>query len=106
MVRIIHTLPQVPSDHEPTDHLASPWDIRMLVVILGSFLICQPLAYNWDQTIDGHCGSSITLWMCHGVLNIVTDLIVLLLPMPYIYSLELALYKKLVLMATFGLGLL
>lgn len=78
----------------------------MLVVILGSFLICQPLAFNWDQTIDGHCGSSITLWVCHGVLNIVTDLIVLLLPMPYIYSLELSLYKKLVLMATFGLGLL
>ncbi|KAI3397962.1 hypothetical protein diail_10038 [Diaporthe ilicicola] len=77
----------------------------MLVVVLGSFLICQPLAYNWDQTIGGHCGSSITLWVCHGVLNIVTDLIVLLLPMPYIYNLELALYKKLVLMATFGLGL-
>lgn len=78
----------------------------MLVVILGSLLICQPLESNWDQTIAGHCGSSITLWMCHGVLNIVTDLIVLLLPMPYIYSLELSLYKKLVLMATFGLGLL
>lgn len=76
------------------------------MVILGSFLICQPLAFNWDQTIDGHCGSSINLWVCHGVLNIVTDLIVLLLPMPYIYSLELSLYKKLVLMATFGLGLL
>lgn len=40
------------------------------------------------------------------MLNIVTDLIVLLLPMPYIYSLELSLCKKLVLMATFGLGLL
>lgn len=98
-----------PELHKTTSQLTiwpRPGACRMLVVILGSFLICQPLAFNWDQTIDGHCGSSITLWMCHGVLNIVTDLIVLLLPMPYIYSLELALYKKLVLMATFGLGLL
>ncbi|KUI53671.1 hypothetical protein VP1G_01089 [Cytospora mali] len=78
----------------------------MLVVILGSFLICQPVAYNWDQSINGHCGSSVTLWLSHGVLNIVTDLIVLTLPMPYIYSLEMALYKKLVLMVTFSLGLL
>lgn len=77
----------------------------MLLVILGSFLICQPVAFNWDQTIVGHCGNSVTLWLSHGVLNIITDLIVLLLPMPYLYSLEMPLYNKLVLMVTFGLGL-
>lgn len=79
---------------------------RMLAVILGSLSICQPLAYNWDTTLDGHCGNSVTLWICTGVLNIVTDLVVLLLPMPYLYSLTMASYKKAVLMVTFGLGLL
>lgn len=78
----------------------------MLVVILGSLLTCQPVAYIWDHTINGHCGSLITLWLCHGVLNIVTDLAVLMLPMPFLYSLEMGLYRKLFLMVTFGLGLL
>ncbi|ROV99543.1 hypothetical protein VMCG_06338 [Cytospora schulzeri] len=78
----------------------------MLVVILGSILICQPVAFNWDQSLNGHCGNAVALWLSHGVLNIVTDLVVLLLPMPYMYSLEMALYKKLVLMVTFSLGLL
>lgn len=89
----------------PTALIADDY-CRMLLVILGSFLICQPVAFNWDQTIVGHCGNSVTLWLSHGVLNIITDLIVLLLPMPYLYSLEMPLYNKLVLMVTFGLGLL
>jgi hypothetical protein len=45
-------------------------------------------------------------WIVTGVLNIVTDMIVLLLPMPYLFSLDLALYKKLVLAGMFGVGLL
>lgn len=79
----------------------------MLAVILGDFLICQPTAFYWDQSIPGgHCGESVKLWITTGTLNIVTDLIVLFLPMPYIFGLEMALYKKLVLIATFGAGLL
>lgn len=79
----------------------------MLVVVLGAFLICQPVTYNWDQsTPGGHCGDVVMLWISHGVLNVATDLTVLLLPMPYLYGLEMGLYKKLVLMVTFSLGLL
>lgn len=75
-------------------------------MVAGSLLICRPTAFNWDPTTPGgHCGDSVTLWLCTGVLNIITDLVVLLLPMPYLYSLEMALYKRTVLMVTFGLGL-
>ncbi|KAH9903597.1 hypothetical protein F4778DRAFT_91226 [Xylariomycetidae sp. FL2044] len=77
-----------------------------LATILSCFLICEPFSYNWDLTIeDGHCGDSVTSWVVTGVLNILTDLTVLLLPMPYLYNLNLELYKKLVLMGTFGVGL-
>ena len=78
----------------------------MLAVIIGCFAICQPVAANWEVIEGSHCGNSVTLWLCTGVLNIVTDLVVLLLPMPYIWGLEMALFKRLILMATFGLGLL
>lgn len=73
---------------------------------MGPFVICQPIAYNWDTTIGGHCGNSQLMWYITGIFNILTDLMVLLLPMPYIYDLQLPLYKKLALMCTFGIGLL
>ncbi|CAJ2503301.1 Uu.00g106950.m01.CDS01 [Anthostomella pinea] len=77
-----------------------------LATILSCFFICQPLAYNWDSFIPGgHCGDSVTSWLITGILNIITDLIVLILPMPYLWALELEMFKKLILMATFGVGL-
>lgn len=80
---------------------------RALVLIIAPFLMCQPLAYNWDPTIPGgSCGDEVSLWVVTGVFNILTDLIVILLPMPYLYGLELAMYKKIALMCTFGIGLL
>lgn len=76
-------------------------------MIVGSVLICQPIAFYWDHTIEGgFCGDYYALWLTTGVLNIVTDLVVLLLPMPYLYSLSMVRYKKVVLMGTFGMGLM
>ncbi|ORY62978.1 uncharacterized protein BCR38DRAFT_515892 [Pseudomassariella vexata] len=40
----------------------------MIAVIVGGFLICQPVAFNWDpDTPGGHCGNPITLWLCTGI---------------------------------------
>ncbi|KAI0127594.1 hypothetical protein BJ170DRAFT_722844 [Xylariales sp. AK1849] len=78
-----------------------------LVLIVGPFVICQPLEYNWNPYVPGgHCGNTKLLWYITGIFNIITDLIVLLLPMPYLYALELAPYKKAALMCTFGIGFL
>ncbi|KAK8069630.1 hypothetical protein PG994_006246 [Apiospora phragmitis] len=78
----------------------------VILVVVGSLAICQPVAFNRDQTITGgHCGDPVKLWLSHGILNIVTDLVVLLLPMPVLYRLQMVLYKKVVLMLTFGMGL-
>ena len=78
-----------------------------LATVLMGFLMCKPFAFNWDQTIpDGQCGNQVLSYQVTGALNLLTDLIVLLLPMPYLYGLNLALYKKVVLMVTFAVGLL
>jgi hypothetical protein len=78
-----------------------------LTTILMGLFICQPFAFNWDQTIPGgKCGNQVLSYKVTGALNLVTDATVLFLPMPYLYNLNLALYKKLVLMVTFAVGLL
>ncbi|KAI1394875.1 hypothetical protein F4819DRAFT_229438 [Hypoxylon fuscum] len=77
-----------------------------LAAIFSAFLICQPFEYNWNKTIDGTCGNSMVSWIVTGVLNMISDLIILIMPMPYLMGLELALPKRLVLTATFGIGIL
>ncbi|KAM0817879.1 putative Integral membrane protein [Seiridium cardinale] len=75
--------------------------------VLGALLQCRPFAYNWDQTIpDGHCGDQVLSFKITASLNVVLDVAVLILPMPYLLTLQLALTKKLVLVATFAGGLI
>ncbi|KAK9796602.1 putative Integral membrane protein [Seiridium cardinale] len=75
--------------------------------VLGALLQCRPFAYNWDQTIpDGHCGDQVLSSKITASLNVVLDVAVLILPMPYLLTLQLALTKKLVLVATFAGGLI
>lgn len=76
-----------------------------VAIILGALLQCRPFAYNWDQTIPGgHCGNQVLSFKITASLNVVLDFVVLLLPMPYLFNLELALKKKLILIATFAGG--
>ncbi|KAI1134845.1 hypothetical protein F5Y05DRAFT_192585 [Hypoxylon sp. FL0543] len=78
-----------------------------LVAILSAFLICQPFAFNWDKLIaGGSCGSAMVSWMVTGVLNLISDLVILIMPMPYLLRLELAWPKRLLLTASFGIGIL
>ncbi|KAK6949808.1 hypothetical protein Daesc_008129 [Daldinia eschscholtzii] len=63
-----------------------------------------PFAYNWDRTIEGGvCGNPTVSWAATGVLNMISDLIILIMPMPYLLRLELAWEKRLRLAAIFSI---
>ncbi|GES63288.1 integral membrane protein [Aspergillus terreus] len=77
-----------------------------IATILVGCLICRPFAYNWDQTIPGgSCGNQVTSFTATGVINLVTDVVVLVTPMPLLYRLQMAMYKRVTLMTVFGLGI-
>ncbi|KAI1456670.1 hypothetical protein F4805DRAFT_216056 [Annulohypoxylon moriforme] len=78
-----------------------------LAAIFSAFLICEPFAFNWDRSIEGGtCGNAMVSWITTGVLNMVSDLILLVMPMPYLLGLELSWRKRLLLAATFSIGIL
>ncbi|KAJ5674916.1 uncharacterized protein N7477_004850, partial [Penicillium maclennaniae] len=75
-------------------------------VILETFLLCRPLAYNWDTSIAGTCGNRNATYVIAGTLNLITDLMVMALPIPHIWKLQLSLSKKIALCGVFSVGLL
>jgi len=54
----------------------------------------------------GHCGNQILSFRITGILNIVSDIVVLVLPLKYLLGLQVALYRKVVLVTAFLLGVL
>lgn len=78
-----------------------------IATIITGCLICQPFEMNWNPTLPGgHCGDQVLSFTITGVLNLLTDLMVLLLPIPYLVKLQMRLYKKIVLIGVFSIGLL
>ncbi|KAF2126486.1 integral membrane protein [Dothidotthia symphoricarpi CBS 119687] len=74
--------------------------------MLQIFLICTPFEMNWNPTIsDGHCASYNIAFVTIGIFNMITDLIIMLLPIPFIRKLQMAVGTKLGLAAIFGIGL-
>lgn len=77
-----------------------------LGTILVAFLVCQPLPYYWDTSLEGgRCGNEFLSYILTGSINIATDVMVLILPIPSLLRLEMALYKRVILVGTFACGL-
>lgn len=75
--------------------------------ILGACLICLPIAFNWDRSIPGgYCGDQKSLDLFIGVFNLLMDVIVVVLPMPVLWDLQMAAGKKVRIGGMFGLGIM
>ncbi|PYI00339.1 hypothetical protein BO78DRAFT_268904, partial [Aspergillus sclerotiicarbonarius CBS 121057] len=76
-----------------------------IATILAGCLICRPFAFNWDPSIPGGtCGSQVSSFAVTGVINLATDLLVLAIPLPLLYRLQMSRFKKVTLISVFGLG--
>lgn len=72
--------------------------------ILGALLLCRPFALNWDKTLPGTCGDNRLFYMWLGAINVVAEATILLLPVPFLYRLQMKTYKKLVVIGLFSVG--
>ena len=77
------------------------------MVILEAFLLCQPLAFNWDKTIPGgFCADQHAAYISAGIINLIIDVSIIVLPMPMLWGLQMAMMRKVALTAIFSLGAL
>jgi len=83
--------------------VASYWLGSMLQI----FLICAPFEMNWNPPISGgRCASYNVAFVTIGIFNMITDLIIMLLPIPFLRRIQMAIGTKIGLVAIFSIGLL
>lgn len=79
--------------------------LNWLASLIASLSNCKPFAANWDKSIPGaKCGSVIRGYQFIGIPNIITDVMMLLLPLPALYKLQVDIGTKIGLFATFMIG--
>lgn len=80
--------------------------LYLISCFLAIALLCHPIEFNWDITIeDGKCGNGRVIEIFSAVFNMAIDLMVVFLPLPVIWSLQLSQSKKWAVTVSFSLGM-
>jgi hypothetical protein len=80
------------------------WGIATWIVNLN---VCHPIAYFWDKTIpDGYCKNQAVSGTINGSLSLFGDIMILVLPIPMVWGLQINLRRRLALLGIFLLGTL
>ena len=85
------------------------WTICLFYLIETCFEIfqCHPREKIWNKLLSGgHCYDDTAGFKITGVFNSISDLALLLLPMPALWKLQMPLGKKILTMGVFAMGIL
>ncbi|KAJ5875160.1 uncharacterized protein N7473_012507 [Penicillium subrubescens] len=78
--------------------------INQLVFAVIISVSCIPVARQWDTSIEGKCIDTIPFYFSLAGTSIGLDLIIIALPLPVLWKLQLRLKQKIILAALFALG--
>lgn len=78
--------------------------ISNVVFFVLALTDCTPLASKWDRSIQGHCIYRIALYRYVSLPNLLTDFLMLGLPLPVIWRLHTGRSQKIGLTITFLTG--
>ncbi|KAH8587260.1 major facilitator superfamily domain-containing protein [Bisporella sp. PMI_857] len=80
-------------------------NIAGVVLTFLNVFQCRPVAAAYSPNINGKCMSIVTLFLCSAPVNIITDLAILVLPIPVLTGMRLPQRQKTVLVFAFALGI-
>lgn len=76
-----------------------------ITTIFTNIFQCTPVDSNWDASIVAHCVDLNTALVVLSSINVLTDFIILVLPMPLIWRLKTSIRRKMQLTSIFLLGI-
>lgn len=92
---------------------AMRWTCYTLLALVGTYTIisvfiagfdCAPVALFWDKSLSGKCINGLAFWFANAAFNILSDIAILIAPMPVLKSLNLGKKQKIALFGIFALG--
>ncbi|QQK41040.1 integral membrane protein [Penicillium digitatum] len=72
--------------------------------VIVKIRICSPIAKFWDQRIDGICLDQTSIILTDAVVSVFSDVIILLLPFPLTWTLQVSAKKRMRVMVILGAG--
>ena len=76
-----------------------------IALIFALIFGCNPIQKSWDLRITGGtCINRPAVYLSNGILNVATDFMILLLPVPMIKDLHMPLRQKILVAAVFSVG--
>ncbi len=74
-------------------------------IVVSLLAACNPFTRNIDVTVkEGRCLNKTSLYIATGALNIITDIMVIALPIPMVLGLQMSRSRKVMLVMLFSVG--
>ncbi|KAL4883155.1 hypothetical protein BJY04DRAFT_216453 [Aspergillus karnatakaensis] len=77
-----------------------------LAFVVALILACSPISRAWDDGPPGGCMPRTYIYLGTTIANTISDIILILIPIPVVHELHLALIEKVGVMFMFGVGCL
>jgi hypothetical protein len=78
-----------------------------VVAVLVNTFQCIPVQYYYDKTLKGHCmKGQVKFFQAMGSIALVEDLVILSLPIPIVWRLQMIFRQKIAVTLVFSLGAL
>lgn len=79
--------------------------IGFMVALCFSLIFeCRPIAKFWNPLLQGTCVRVSNLYLANGILNVVADFLVLLVPIPMLVKLHVSYNQKFLIWSIFAAG--
>ena len=75
-----------------------------LAGVFSTIFQCTPIAAAWNPSIPSHCIHGVVFFQAIVSLNLLTDLVILCLPLRMVWDLHLDIRQKFILLGLFSLG--
>ena len=83
--------------------LCVAWTVMVISIGAG---LCRPFSFNWNKNQPGSCGNLVAAFISIAATDITVDAIIIALPMPWLWDLQMAARTKIGLTLVFALGIL
>lgn len=77
-----------------------------VIASIITLLQCTPVAKAWNCRLSGECLDQYTLFQGVVIFNLVTNIIIIILPMPTIWYLQMPLRQRILLLSIFSIGIM